>query len=214
MPPRNSAPGHCALCEQPVDKSRLRSHFEKCLAQHSEDTLSVRAFLLEIKAMPYWLAVMVRADASLADLDGLLRGLWLECCDHLSAFMIAGEQYGSAGFDEDDDHAMDTSLESLLSPGLNFGYDYDFSSSTSLELKVLRELETRQSGAVKLLARNDAPEIHCQECDQLATQVCSECIWSGEGALCNACAPEHACGEDLLLPVVNSPRCGICAYTG
>lgn len=217
MPPRHNAPGHCLLCDQPVDKSRIRSHFERCLTQHTENTQPVRTFLLEIKAMPYWLAVLARADATLAELDAFLRELWLECCGHLSAFMIAGDQYGSEGFDEDEDEDscdMEISLQEVLSPGLLFSYDYDFGSSTSLELKVLREEDFRQTQAIKLLARNDAPEIPCQECDQPATKICSECIWSGEGALCDACAPEHDCGEDVLLPVVNSPRCGVCSYTG
>ena len=32
--------------------------------------------------------------------------------------------------------------------------------------------------------------------------------------LCDACAKEHACGEELLQPVVNSPRAGVCGYPG
>jgi len=34
------------------------------------------------------------------------------------------------------------------------------------------------------------------------------------GWLCDECAPKHKCGEDMLLPVVNSPRVGKCGYTG
>ena len=36
----------------------------------------------------------------------------------------------------------------------------------------------------------------------------------GEGWVCDECAPKHKCGEDMLLPVVNSPRVGMCGYTG
>ena len=35
-----------------------------------------------------------------------------------------------------------------------------------------------------------------------------------EGWLCQSCADEHECGEDMLLPVVNSPRTGVCGYAG
>ncbi len=34
------------------------------------------------------------------------------------------------------------------------------------------------------------------------------------GWLCDSCAEDHKCGEDMLLPVVNSPRTGVCGYTG
>lgn len=213
MPPRNSAPGHCAICHQAVDKSKLRSHLDKCLAQHVQNVAPAAAFLLEVRALPYWLAVMARADATLADLDGFLREIWLECCEHLSAFTIEGEQYGSQGFDEDGP-GLDVSLADLLSAGQVFGYDYDFETSTSLELKVLREQSCRQAEPIKLMARNDAPEIDCQECDRPATRICGECIWSGEGALCEACAADHDCAADAILPMLNSPRCGICGYTG
>ena len=115
---------------------------------------------------------------------------------------------------EQADKAMDAEIGELLAPRQRFDYDYDFESSTSLELKILTEQQARQSEPVMLIARNDAPEILCQECENPAVCICSECIWSGEGALCLECAAEHACDEDLLLPVVNSPRCGVCGYTG
>ncbi|MEZ0371187.1 MAG: hypothetical protein ACAI44_18985, partial [Candidatus Sericytochromatia bacterium] len=208
MSQRTPAPGHCELCGQAVDKSVIVTHLDKCMLQHPLPTGDVRAYLFEIKAMPYWVYVMTRTDAKLADLDEFLRGIWLECCGHESAFTIAGTQYGSPGFaDEDDDvPGLEVALEDVLKPKQNFSYDYDFSAATSLELKLIREQKTQQSAAIRLLARNDAPEIECQECAQPARKICNECIWSGEGALCEDCAPEHACGNDALLPVVNSPR--------
>jgi hypothetical protein len=36
--------------------------------------------------------------------------------------------------------------------------------------------------------------------------ACSQWIYEGTGWLCHACAPEHEGGEEMLLPVVNSPR--------
>jgi len=32
--------------------------------------------------------------------------------------------------------------------------------------------------------------------------------------VCEGCAGEHECGEEMLLPVVNSPRVGMCGYEG
>ena len=32
--------------------------------------------------------------------------------------------------------------------------------------------------------------------------------------LCEDCAKTHECGEEMLLPVCNSPRLGVCGYCG
>jgi hypothetical protein len=45
----------------------------------------------------------------------------------------------------------------------------------------------------------EPPLISCEVCGKPATEVC---------------AGEHECGEEMLLPVVNSPRVGMCGYTG
>ena len=36
----------------------------------------------------------------------------------------------------------------------------------------------------------------------------------GGGLLCEDCAKTHEGGEDMLLDVCNSPRMGVCGYTG
>jgi hypothetical protein len=36
----------------------------------------------------------------------------------------------------------------------------------------------------------------------------------GAAFLCNACVAQHGCGEEMLRPVVNSPRMGVCGYDG
>jgi hypothetical protein len=52
-----------------------------------------------------------------------------------------------------------------------------------------------------------------------ATQMCSVCIYNEDAKFCDKCAKKHAkkC-EDFAdyasLPVVNSPRVGVCCYTG
>jgi hypothetical protein len=45
--------------------------------------------------------------------------------------------------------------------------------------------------------------------------VCAECVWEDEdGArFCEAHADEHE-HDDMLMPVVNSPRTGMCGYDG
>jgi len=167
----------------------------------------------------YWMYLEAPAQATLGDLDKLLRKTWLECCGHLSAFEIAGVSYSS----DDDmasgwgsgDKSMKIKVDNVLEPGMKFSHEYDFGTTTELSLKVLSEREGEAKGkSIRILARNEAPVILCQSCGKPATQVCSQCVYDGEGWLCDECAEEHECGEEMFLPVVNSPRVGMCGYTG
>ncbi len=45
-----------------------------------------------------------------------------------------------------------------------------------------------------------------------ASNICVEC--DEGGFCCVRHAKDHDCGEEMLLPVVNSPRMGVCGYTG
>jgi hypothetical protein len=65
------------------------------------------------------------------------------------------------------------------------------------------------------MARNDFEPPPCAECGQPAAFVCAECVWEDEdGArFCEAHADEHE-HDDMLMPVVNSPRTGMCGYDG
>lgn len=116
---------------------------------------------------------------------------------------------------EYDEKGMKIALGDILGKGIRFHREYDFGTTTELTLRVVTEGEGETKGkSIQLLARNEAPLIKCELCDEAATQVCSQCIDSGEGWLCDECAGEHECGEEMFLPVVNSPRVGMCGYTG
>jgi len=170
----------------------------------------------------FWMHLEVPALATLADLDGFLRDAWLECCGHMSAFEIRGKQYMLEGAPrEEDEESMDIALSTVLKPGMKFGYQYDFGSTTALTLKVIAEHDAPGAGKrddpVRILARNDPPLIPCGECGKPAVLICANCAYEEAGWLCKACAKKHAkeCeGEEMMLPVVNSPRVGVCAYTG
>jgi hypothetical protein len=164
----------------------------------------------------YWFHVAVPVDTTLHTLDQFLRDTWLECCGHMSAFEIDGQSYASASLDDGDGVGMDGALEEVVAPGATFRHEYDFGSTTELELKVVgvREHGT-PGGKVLLLARNDPPVITCQACGKAsAAFVCPECAWDRDGWLCRKCAKKHECGDEMLLPVVNSPRVGVCGYAG
>jgi len=163
----------------------------------------------------------VVASAKLQDLDGFLRGIWLECCGHLSAFTIEGKRYVSEvaenflfdfGLEEQD---MSVRIGDVLRTGISFDHEYDFGTTTELALRVVSERKGEPvNKPIQIMARNDPPLITCCVCGKIATKVCTQCIYDGEGWLCNKCARGHKCGEEMLLPVVNSPRVGMCGYTG
>ncbi len=161
----------------------------------------------------YWMHIEIPENATLKDLDNFLRQTWLECCGHLSSFEIAGRTFISEKM-EPGDRSMKVALGKVIAPGMKFDHIYDFGTSTELSLKFVSAREGfAQDKAVRILARNDPPDIRC-ECGKPATAVCCQCICEGTGWVCDECAKKHECGEDMLLPVVNSPRVGMCGYTG
>jgi hypothetical protein len=162
----------------------------------------------------YWLHIEIPAKAKLKDLDRFLRGIWLECCGHLSSFEIAGNTFISERM-EPGDRSMNFALAKVMAPGMKFQYIYDFGTSTELLLNVRSAREGQPQGkGVLVMARNDPPDIRCDVCGKPATWICCQCSDEDTGHVCDECGKKHECGEDMLLPVVNSPRVGMCGYTG
>jgi len=199
----------------------MTKHLRSCKERKSE-TLSdkqkteVFHLLVEGRYSPeYWMHLSVPANATLKNLDKFLRNIWLECCGHLSAFTIEGTAYSVQPMSGYGERSMNVALNKVLSPGMKFYHEYDFGTTTELTLRIMSEWEGEaKDKSIQIMARNDHPSITCESCGKIATQVCAQCIYDDEGWLCDACASKHACGEDMLLPVVNSPRVGMCGYTG
>ena len=223
---RQMSKGKCNLCGGTFSKSTMTKHLKSCKQKEGDSKTSssgqslrnTKVFHLVAEGRylsDYWMHLEVPADATLEVLDDFLRRIWLECCGHMSAFTIEGKTYSVAPMADFDDESMGVSLDDVLGPGMKFYHDYDFGTTTHLALKVVsQEQKQIKDKSVRVLARNEPPSIPCMSCGKIAAHVCTECIWSGEGCLCNECAAEHECGEDMLLPVVNSPRVGMCGYTG
>jgi hypothetical protein len=237
---RRTSRGRCALCGAEFGKAQMTRHLEKHQAEQDAATgpgTKRYHLLVEGRHSPeYWLHLDVQADATLRDLDSFLRGIWLECCGHLSAFEINDARYDVTVEDtaeeeeedeEDDDFfgglglmfggpppkSMSIRLSEALTPGTKFTHQYDFGSTTELKLRVVSEHEGDPGpDAVRLLARNVAPEFECEKCGEPA-------VWLGtdeEGEyreLCQKCA-KRAKRDEWLLPIVNSPRAGVCGYEG
>ena len=172
--------------------------------------------LVEGQELPeYWLHLQTPSHARLVDLDNFLRLIWLECCGHLSAFTIDEQRYSVKPMEEFNEKDLGITLGKVLRPGMDFYYEYDYGSTTYLALKILAEQQNKLRGrSIYLLARNESPAMRCTACGKVATQVCVVCQWSEEAWYCDECFKDHACGEDMFRPIVNSPRTGVCGYTG
>jgi L-ascorbate metabolism protein UlaG (beta-lactamase superfamily) len=94
-------------------------------------------------------------------------------------------------------------------------HDYDFGSTTRLSLARtgMRVSRIDKSG-VRLLGRNDPLNWACGVCGQPATLVCCARDNDSSPFVCAAHQKGHRCQDVAFLPVVNSPRMGVCAYEG
>jgi hypothetical protein len=200
--------GMCQLCGARKSKGAMLAHVSKCLsASRGAPAMSSRALLLRVQpagALFYWLDLAVRRNTKLTEVDRFLRHIWLECCGHLSGFYAADRREVS----------MNAAVGRVFERrGTRLEYVYDFGSSTELSLSMLGTVEANPKSAVQLVARNEAPIWPCAVCGKPATTVCVECA-SDDALYCADHAAGHECGEEMLLPVVNSPRMGVCGYTG
>ena len=204
--------GKCYICGKVFSKAEAVEHLKK----HLKDEGDLRLFHILVDGLQpeYWLHIEIPVNAKLKDLDDFLRDIWLECCGHLSAFEIDGVEYHSM---PENETGMYFKLNRVLSVGTEFHHIYDFGTSTELKLKVLSERMGRMGREkVRILARNEPPDIRCS-CGEKAKWVCPICIVENLGEdyyFCDDCAEGHECGEDVLLPIVNSPRMGVCGYEG
>ena len=205
----------CPLCAKEFTAQGMGRHLCTCLEKNTSKVAKLnskkKGFLhlkisTGISADPYFLHIGMDQNASLRVLDAFLRDIWLECCGHLSAF-FAGDTFGSEELD------MDAKIGHVLVPKQSISYVYDFGSSTELLITARSQhqgrLETKSG--IYLLVRNPDPQILCAVCHKnVAEHVDSEDIVF----LCNECLEVVEYEQELLLPVVNSPRCGICGYDG
>lgn len=221
--------GICELCTADVTRWTSARHLAQCAPAYDTPSAPLQT-LLQFRAtspgLPaYWIDFEAKADTTLKAVDAFLRRIWLECCGHLSAFHIGGVDYFSEGYEfglsggfgsRAAERSMNVRLrEALPLTGRRFDYEYDFGSTTRIKLQLTGERPGRIGRPlVRLLAENAAPEFACATCGEPATLVCSYCVHEGPGAFaCAEHSDQHACGErESFLPIVNSPRMGVCAY--
>jgi hypothetical protein len=215
--------GECIFCGSTFSKQAIKKHIDKCKMNTAEYLIkgtekTERYFCISVQDYydpNYWLYVDLPSASTMKVLDSFLRSIWLECCGHASSFAVGEQTYSIIPDREYGDKSMNSKLESVVGVGMSLKYEYDFGSTTTLKVKITSDFfANKRKNKVRLLARNIKPEISCSNCGKSASYVCSECIYEGGGWLCDECSDNHECGEEMLLPVVNSPRVGVCGYEG
>lgn len=220
MPRGKSSRGTCVYCGQIVTKQSITKHLATCAQRQAALTAANQKgetetlYQLRIQALglnEFWLNLEMRGNATLKDLDAYLRAIWLECCGHLSRFSVGGWS--------GDEIPLKRKAAETFAHADELVHIYDFGTSSETLIKVLgtRQGAPTTKRPIALLARNLMPEAVCMECQQPATWLCMECIIEEnvEGTLCDEHAETHPhdnYGEPM--PLVNSPRVGLCGYTG
>ena len=207
--------GLCLFCGKTFAKAGINRHLAKCLEEKIKLGKAGKSFFVKVEtnkrwgSTPYFLSLWVDGEAKMGDIDSFLRAIWLECCGHMSAFRY-----------ENGEVPKSRKVKAALYSGLVLDYEYDFGSSTELTITVIDEYPVKADKKIVLLSRNEPPEIMCSICKKApATQICSVCMYDEDAIFCDKCAKKHAKNcEDFAdyasMPVVNSPRMGVCAYEG
>lgn len=217
--------GKCTRCGYTGTRGVLRKHLADCSeplahrpGRRGRVPPDASGLLIEVVGRPkaYWLFLGVANDAKLTDIDALLRATWLECCDHLSEFVVGRTRYTSVSSPTFSfgprPQSMHIQVGKVFRPGVPIEHQYDFGSTTVLDLSLVGPLPIAlPSRTAALLANNVAPDFACGECGHPAASVCVEC--DSPAFLCAACSRRHRRGH-MLHRVVNSPRMGICGYDG
>ena len=230
MANRTQSRGACIYCGKEMNTGGLSRHLATCskrleaiAAADQQPGRMQTLYHLQVQDAwhgAYWLHVEIRGNATLKDLDYYLREIWLECCGHLSAFEIGPVRYTQVfkdGMSIGIEKSMNVQVHKLFAPGMKIPYEYDFGTTSELVIKVVGERQGKPTtkNPIVLMARNTFEPPPCTECGQPAEWLCAECMWEDDAAamFCAAHAEEHE-HEDMLMPIVNSPRTGMCGYDG
>lgn len=213
--------GACGYCGQEFTRGGMSRHLRGCDARAEVmETAYGRSGriipLLHLQARDartgkYWLNLEVEGSATLEQLDVYLRAIWLECCGHMSRFSQGGWDGAEI--------SKNVKVGRVFHEGLELTHIYDFRTET---VTLIRAIDAREGTRttrhpIALMARNAPPVLPCRQCGRPATQVCPRCVDAGHaGTLCERHVTKHRHESHgvAMLEILNSPRTGMCDYTG
>ena len=217
--------GKCYYCNEELSERTIKRHVKGCKIRkekieeaivNSKKTKSqyILSIVPQYASKEYCLYIAIDIDLTLKSLDSFLRNIWLECCGHLSSFIIDDVNYDSSVDEEFEffshTETMDFKLRQVISVGDKFRYDYDFGSTTALKLEVIEEYVAGENySQIEILARNEEIQNFCANCNQKAKYF----DYEEEKFFCEDCIDEDADMVDEF-EYTNSPRDGVCGYVG
>jgi len=214
--------GSCRYCGRVLTRGGMGRHLRTCEQRvrriaEAGATPARREVLQHVQVRDawsgrYWLHLEVAAAATMQVLDKYLRAVWLECCGHGSQWSVSDAWHGAQ-------LPMTRRIGSVLQEGVELVHVYDFGTTTETRLTLVdqRTGTSLTKRPVELMARNDAPVIECIQCGRPATWLCMQCVYEDDnsGGLCPDHMEKHPHEDyDEPMPLVNSPRTGMCGYTG
>ena len=160
----------------------------------------------------FWLYAAVKEDAALRHIDNFIRNTWVECCGHASLFTIGGVDYTSntrilPG------KSMNAKVMDVLHLKETADYQYDPGTPTELQVEWVGTvyLPARREKALHL-AQNYMPKYRCVRCGRRAELVFRPDMEPvEESVICARCFREET-ETGRYLPLINSPRTGVCGY--
>lgn len=204
--------GKCLFCDSLFSQRGIGRHLATHLSKMEKEAATGKPetfYHIAVRAGEMFLHILVRGSAKIKLIDTFLRKIWLECCGHLSAFSIGNE-----------DISMNGNVGYIFLPGTKIRYDYDFGTTTTLELNAKNHYQLALKEDIILLSSNEPLNFICSVCEsKTASCMCSVCQWHEYAFFCESCAEKHAetC-EDFIdfsqTEIVNSPRMGECGYEG
>ena len=211
--------GNCAFCNREMTRGGISRHLASCpkrgeaiaAAQDGQPETLYHLVVRDAYQGDFWLHLEINGRSTLHDLDYYLRGIWLECCGHMSQFSVGGWRGREI--------SMTRTIASVFAPDVELTHIYDFGSSSETLIKAVGERKGRPltDNPIYLMARNNMPDMVCDECDGIAGWYCADClIEQGEWiTVCEEHRTEHDHDEyGGTTPLINSPRLGMCGYDG
>ena len=148
----------CRLCQRNYTTRGISRHLRSCIPQNAQG--SGETLHLTVQAGLYQMELALQPTCTFGELDRFLRKIWLECCKHISKFVIDGENF----------RKMKTPIAERSSPGAWFEHVYDAGSSTTLRIKenprqpglfaaILDGCTMPRTPGIRIIARNLMPEL-------------------------------------------------------
>lgn len=148
----------CELCgNKYTAEGGILRHLKSCLK--SRDVHSKSSYLMlkvsDTDNADYFLYLLIHENETLCTLDIYMKAIWLECCGHLSQFYTNPFSPEYARINNTEYHGP---IRKILKEGERIHYDYDFGSTTTLEIECIKDLvECDRDEPIVLLARNENP---------------------------------------------------------